>query len=120
MDQHYGSSLPKDKNVERIVHEERNGREASIEKVSDYIQRVSDYIEARKEDRHFFVYRGEPELYPSPCRPGLFRMSTLTENPFFEKTSFTPCGKTSSPETGAIWRTPSTPSTGNSPAACWM
>ena len=81
MDQHYGSSLPKDKNVERIVHEERNGSEASIEKVSDYIQRVSDYIEARKEDRHFFVYRGEPELYPSPCRPGLFRMSTLTENP---------------------------------------
>ena len=88
MDQHYGSSLPKDKNVERIVHEERNGREASIEKVSDYIQRVSDYIEARKEDRHFFVYRGEPELYPSPCRPGLFRMSTLTENPFFEKNLF--------------------------------
>ena len=79
MDQHYGSSLPKDKNVERIVHEERNGREASIEKVSDYIQRVSDYIEARKEDRHFFVYRGEP---------GLFRMSTLTENPFFEKNLF--------------------------------
>lgn len=74
--------------MERIVHEERNGREASIEKVSDYIQRVSDYIEARKEDRHFFVYRGEPELYPSPCRPGLFRMSTLTENPFFEKNLF--------------------------------
>ena len=70
MDQHYGSSLPKDKNVERIVHEERNGREASIEKVSDYIQRVSDYIEARKEDRHFFVYRGSRSCNPAPAGRG--------------------------------------------------
>lgn len=76
-----GSSLPKDLNIHKNL-------DRPIQSVSDYIQRVSEYIESRREERHFFVYRGEPELYPSPCRPGLFRMGALTEHPFFEKNLF--------------------------------
>lgn len=77
----HGSSLPKDRNVQKNLDQ-------PIKNVSDYLRRISEYIEARREEQHFFVYRGEPEIYPSPCRPGLFRMGALAENPFFEKNLF--------------------------------
>lgn len=83
MAQVYGSSLPKD----QTIHHEMV-YEPVIQGISDYIQRISKYIEVRKETQHFFVYRGEPEIYSTPCRPGLFRDGRLTENPFFERNLF--------------------------------
>lgn len=67
---------------------DRNLQDEHISNVSDYLGRISKYIELRGDDQHFFVYRGEPICYPTPCRPGLFRSGTLADNPFFEKNLF--------------------------------
>ena len=57
------NKLPLDSNLE----------DSDISNLSDYLGRISRYIQLRGDDQHFYVYRGEPQKYPIPCRPGLFR-----------------------------------------------
>lgn len=75
-------TLPMDKNLET----DSGGN--AIRNISDYIGRIERYICARGERGYFSVYRGEPRIYPTPCRPGLFRRDALAENPYFEKNLF--------------------------------
>ena len=72
------NKLPLDSNLE----------DSDISNLSDYLGRISRYIQLRGDDQHFYVYRGEPQKYPIPCRPGLFRRGVLADNPFFEKNLF--------------------------------
>ena len=72
------NKLPLDSNLE----------DSDISNLSDYLGRISRYIQLRGDDQHFYVYRGEPQKYPIPCRPGLFRKGVLADNPFFEKNLF--------------------------------
>ena len=72
------NKLPLDSNLEG----------SDISNLSDYLGRISRYIQHRGDDQHFYVYRGEPQKYPIPCRPGLFRKGVLADNPFFEKNLF--------------------------------
>ena len=76
------STLPMDKNIE--IGSDRT----CIHNISDYIGRIKRYIYARRDREYFSVYRGEPCIYPTPCRPGLFRSDALTENKYFEKNLF--------------------------------
>lgn len=71
--------LPQDHNVKD---------KAQIRNVSEFIGRVNDYIHARQQTDCFFVYRGEPDIYPSPCRPNIFRKNVMNGNKFFEKSLF--------------------------------
>ncbi len=59
-----------------------------VRDVSDFIERVNGYVQERGKPDQFCVYRGEPECYPTPCRPNLFRRGVLAENRFFEKNLF--------------------------------
>ena len=72
------NKLPLDSNLE----------DSDISNLSDYLGRISRYIQLRGDEQHFYVYRGEPQKYPIPCRPGLFRKGVLADNPFFEKNLF--------------------------------
>lgn len=74
--------LPKDISVKKQLGKD------PIRSVSDFIERISSYTRERGKPDHFCVYRGEPECYPSPCCPGLFRRGVLSENRFFEKNLF--------------------------------
>ena len=38
--------------------------------------------------RSICVFRGEPDTYPTPCKPFLFRSDILAKNKFFEKNLF--------------------------------
>lgn len=76
------NALPMDKNLKTSSEETR------IRNIADYIERIDQYIQARSERQYFAVFRGEPRVYPTPCRPGLFRNDALRENRFFEKNLF--------------------------------
>lgn len=75
---HSNNSLPKEKHIQTTA----------ITNVSDYIGRVNEYIKARNQGNSTFVYRGEPDCYPLPCRPNIFRKGVMDGNPFFEKSLF--------------------------------
>ncbi|MCI8513140.1 MAG: FRG domain-containing protein [Lachnospiraceae bacterium] len=74
--------LPMDTNLKT------DSEEIGIRNIADYIGRVEQYIQARSEKQYLAVFRGEPRMYPTPCRPGLFRNDALTKNKFFEKNLF--------------------------------
>lgn len=76
-----GYILPKDKRV-------REQCEKPIGNVADYIERVNQYIEARKGGDNIFVYRGEPQTYDTSCRANIFRKGVMDGNCFFEKSLF--------------------------------
>lgn len=59
-----------------------------VNNVSEFIERVNKYIDTRKGEDFFTVYRGEPELYATPCRPGIFRTDLMRRNKYFEKSLF--------------------------------
>lgn len=75
---HSNNSLPKEKHIQTTA----------IANVSDYIGRVNEYIKTRNQGNSTFVYRGEPDCYPLPCRPNIFRKGVMDGNPFFEKSLF--------------------------------
>lgn len=74
-------NLPKDKNIDE-------SNQKPIQNVSDYITRVRTCIEARRDEDYVFVYRGEPQIYPTSCRANIFRKGVMDGNPFFEKSLF--------------------------------
>ncbi len=59
----------------------------SITNVSDYILEVSTIISTYGENTTI-VYRGEVNIFPTPCQPNIFRKDILKKNPFFEKNLF--------------------------------
>lgn len=71
-------TLPKEKNVQPF----------KIHNVSEYITRINKYIQTRQPSDCICVYRGEPDIYPSPCRPNIFRKGLIRDNKFFEKNLF--------------------------------
>ncbi len=74
--------LPKDKHLRPFEPS------WEIHNVSQYINRVNEYIQAKKQEDCIFVYRGEPDIYPTPCRPNIFRKNVMNGNVFFEKNLF--------------------------------
>lgn len=76
-------NLPKEKNIVRFSSEEY-----AIHDVASYIRKVNQYIGACKNQGCIFVYRGEPQDYDRPCRPGIFRKGMLDGNLFFERSLF--------------------------------
>lgn len=77
------NALPKDPFLEKCW--------TSVPEVTDvpgFITRIDSYIRERAAKDSFCVFRGEPDIYPIPCNPYLFRLDTLSKNPYFEKTLF--------------------------------
>lgn len=63
--------------------------EKKVKDISEYLKKIQEIIEIRNEEKKFIVvYRGEPEKYPVPGRPGIFRSDYIDKEPFFEKNLF--------------------------------
>lgn len=58
----------------------------TIEDVSSFIKKIRKYIGTG--EKKVVVYRGEPELYPTPCRPNIFRGDMLDKSRYYEKSLF--------------------------------
>ncbi|NBH72964.1 FRG domain-containing protein [Clostridiaceae bacterium] len=71
-----------------ILPKEKNIRDEWVRDVSQFIKRVNEYIQVKSSADSTVVYRGEPEVYPSPCRPNIFRKGVMDGNRFFEKSLF--------------------------------
>lgn len=71
-----------------ILPDEDGVQDKSIENVSQYIDRINEYIGRRRGQDCICVYRGEPDNYPSPCRPNIFRRNVMSGNKYFEKNLF--------------------------------
>lgn len=73
--------LPKENHIEKNIKN-------NIQDVSQYIERVNEYIKVQRHRDSTVVYRGEPDIYSSPCRPNIFRKGVMNGNEFFEKSLF--------------------------------
>lgn len=71
--------LPKEKTVDHHF---------DICNISEYLSRISSCIRKRQQKDCVTVYRGEPDVYDHPCRPGIFRKDVLKGSRFFEKNLF--------------------------------
>lgn len=71
-----------------ILPKEKNIKDEWIRDVSQFIKRVNEYIQVKNSADSTVVYRGEPEVYPAPCRPNIFRKGVMDGNRFFEKNLF--------------------------------
>ncbi len=71
-----------------ILPQEIHIKMEDIQDISQYIERVNEYIKAQRHRDSTVVYRGEPDIYPSPCRPNIFRKGVMNGNQFFEKSLF--------------------------------
>lgn len=71
-----------------ILPKEKSIRDEWVRDVSQFIKRVNEYIQVKSSADSTVVYRGEPEVYPSPCRPNIFRKGVMDGNRFFEKSLF--------------------------------
>lgn len=67
-----------------ILPKEKHMRTERIRNISQFIQRVNEYMKARGQKDGTVVYRGEPDIYPEPCRPNIFRRGVMNGNRFFE------------------------------------
>ncbi len=67
------SILPKEKNMDSLEN---------ICNISEYLNRVNIYIKQRRQGDSIVVYRGEPDVYNTPCRPNIFRKDVLNDNHF--------------------------------------
>lgn len=71
--------LPKEKMIDHHF---------DIHNISEYLSRISSCIGERQQKDCITVYRGEPDVYDHPCRPGIFRKDVLKGSRFFEKNLF--------------------------------
>lgn len=69
--------MQKDSLIEKISKQE-------IRSVSDYINTIALFINAKKEEGVTFLYRGEPQVYDDYCKPNIFRKNILFTNEFYE------------------------------------
>ncbi len=76
----------KQSNSHRIPQDIRLRDNSPVQNVSDYIERVNQYLQIYS--GKVLVYRGEPQIYEKPCVPNLYRGGLLGENRFFEKNLF--------------------------------
>lgn len=81
MDQ-WGILLPNDAKIQESFSEK------PIANISGFIQRIEKCISSIEPGKYIIAYRGEPELYPTRCRPGLFRNAAMEGNAYFEKSLF--------------------------------
>lgn len=77
------NALPKDPYLKKIAD---NGEK--IKDIPTFISQVNSYIKVRGSEKYICVFRGEPEIYQTPCKPFLFRSDILAKNKFFEKNLF--------------------------------
>lgn len=73
--------MQKDSNLQMID-------KTTISDVSSYIQTIKKLIDINKNDNITFLYRGESEIFPTFCRPNIFRRNVLQSNPYYEKSLF--------------------------------
>jgi len=59
-----------------------------VHNVSDFIKKIKDYIDRKKNNNISFLFRGEPQRHVTFCRPNIFRKNVLSTNSFFEKSLF--------------------------------
>lgn len=71
-----------------ILPKEKHIKTERVHNISQFIQRVNEYMKARGQKDNTVVYRGEPDIYPEPCRPNIFRRGVMNGNRFFEKSLF--------------------------------
>lgn len=71
-----------------VLPKEKHIKTEKVHNISQFIQRVNEYIKARGQKDDTVVYRGEPDIYPEPCRPNIFRRGVMNGNRFFEKSLF--------------------------------
>ena len=71
-----------------ILPKEKHIQTEKVQNISQYIKRVNEYIKVRGIKDGTVVYRGEPDVYPEPCRPNIFRRGVMNGNRFFEKSLF--------------------------------
>lgn len=83
MSQDRANMLPMDPYLKKAVDSAPD-----VGDVSSFIVQVSSYIASRNPKKYICVFRGEPKIYPTPCKPFLFRSNTLAKNQFFEKSLF--------------------------------
>ncbi len=56
-----------------------------IKCVVGYLQEIKDMNKSFREDDTIIVYRGEPAVYSTPGKPGIFREEYLAKDKYFEK-----------------------------------
>lgn len=62
--------------------------EQSVASISDYIEKIKEKIEDPKRDYSVVVFRGESQVYETPCQPNIFRTGLSQSDKFFEKNLF--------------------------------
>ena len=60
-----------------ILPKEKHIQTEKVQNISQYIKRVNEYIKVRGIKDGTVVYRGEPDVYPEPCRPNIFRRGVM-------------------------------------------
>ena len=56
--------------------------------IDEYIKRIAKIVNTRKTDSNIVLYRGEPQNYPTPCVPNIFRENFIKNYKYFEKNIF--------------------------------
>ena len=62
--------------------------ENPISSISEYITAIDILLKKKASKERIFVYRGEPQKYPTFCQPNIFRKNVLSTNKFYEKSLF--------------------------------
>lgn len=60
----------------------------TISDISDYIHVVKEVVQGMEVDSSVVVFRGEPEVYETPCQPNIFRTKLSQADKLFEKNLF--------------------------------
>ncbi|PNV63731.1 hypothetical protein C0033_02625 [Clostridium sp. chh4-2] len=76
-------AMRKDKNIEAYQKDDY-----TIKNVASYINKIDQFITARKSEDCILVYRGESKCYDTSCRANIFRRGVMDGNRFFEKSLF--------------------------------
>ncbi len=56
-----------------------------IETIEQYLKRVKSIVEKAESEHSVVLFRGEAQVYDTPCQPNIFRSHEFERNPFFEK-----------------------------------
>lgn len=63
-------------------------KDCIVDSVSKYIAEIRKLVQQTGEDNPSVVFRGEPQVFPKPCQPNLFRNGLAEADAFFEKNLF--------------------------------
>lgn len=76
--------MRKERKIVELEVEKKNILECT--NVSQYIELIRSLVEYSSQK--IVVYRGEPEVYSTPCRPNIFRKGVLNNNRLYERSLF--------------------------------